>query len=507
MTSGETTTVTKDDQMRIHLGANTRPISFEYYVKDLGNEQVTSATYYYHYDLHGNVIRVTDSSGTTQITYTYDQLGTITSTTNANSIYNPFTYMGEAQIIQDSEFDTSGATPKTGLYASGSSYYNPETGTFLQGAGIPATTNPTSNFAEMAMATESRLQQQQMMAAVSSVNGGRKTGVTQAMSKTVTSAKPNQGENPPDPSKLPRPEATWTMEINADMYIHSNMMTPIKAPGASEDPIIITPPWSGGGDIVPPSGTRPEPGPRDIVTTTLLCSSFVDWRQFDIMANVHIPDDVVWFDPVEVAREEYERTHATGEGISMPNEDGNEMSEETPMGKIRIYPKDYLGLAQCARDFWLHGQNKTSDKKEIERRNALWNKLSTDEKSWIEKGLALFIGLLMQLGVCGLDALIEASNLVEGMIDALNNNGVWTSPIIDAGGNNKYIIEIDFSKHPPQQRIIRLTGPSTSSSGGLGFVTDKYVNFGDNTLPRPNPGGGGERILPWPPGWTPPVEF
>ncbi|MBP7733561.1 MAG: hypothetical protein KA140_07385 [Caldisericia bacterium] len=141
-------TTTKDDEMRIHLGANSRPISFEYYTENQNTQQTTSATYYYHYDLHGNVIRVTNSSGTTVISYTYDQLGTIVSETNANSIYNPFTYMGEAQIIHDDEFDTSGTTPKTGLYSSGSGYYNPKTGTFLGGSGAPASSNPTSTSAE-----------------------------------------------------------------------------------------------------------------------------------------------------------------------------------------------------------------------------------------------------------------------------------------------------------------------------------------------------------------------
>jgi YD repeat-containing protein len=95
--SGEGEVTTKDDEMRIHLGANSRPISFEYYTENQSTQQTTSATYYYHYDLHGNVIRVTDSSGTTQITYTYDPLGNILTESNSSSICNPFTYMGEAQ--------------------------------------------------------------------------------------------------------------------------------------------------------------------------------------------------------------------------------------------------------------------------------------------------------------------------------------------------------------------------------------------------------------------------
>jgi len=156
----EDETITKNDQMRIHLGANSRPISFEYYT-DIGTEQQASETYYYHYDLHGNVIRVTDDAGTTEITYTYDALGTIVSETNTNSIYNPFTWSGEAQVINDPEFDTSAASPKTGLYNSGSGYYNPETGTFLSGTGMPADVNPTSTRHEDVSAMLTRPMSQQ----------------------------------------------------------------------------------------------------------------------------------------------------------------------------------------------------------------------------------------------------------------------------------------------------------------------------------------------------------
>ena len=212
-TTGETTTVTKDDQMRIHLGANTRPISFEYYTKNLGNEQVTSATYYYHYDLHGNVIRVTDSSGTTQITYTYDQLGTITSTTNANSIYNPFTYMGEAQIIQDSEFDTSGATPKTGLYNSGSGYYNPETGTSLGGSGAPASSNPVSGSMEEPSAQSTRPSSQLGGGTtIATVAGGMPSSDTPASCGDVVPEVPYEGLIKPAVVSQPPQDTTQCLD-------------------------------------------------------------------------------------------------------------------------------------------------------------------------------------------------------------------------------------------------------------------------------------------------------
>jgi YD repeat-containing protein len=179
--------VVKDDEMRIHLGANSRPISFEYYTENLETSQTTSATYYYHYDLHGNVIRVTNSSGTTVITYTYDPLGNILTESNSNSICNPFTYMGEAQVIHDSEFDTSSSSPKTGLYNAGSGYYNPETGTALGGTGAPASTNPTSATAEEPTAQSTRSASQLGgHAAISAIAGSVPSSSTPASSSDAT---------------------------------------------------------------------------------------------------------------------------------------------------------------------------------------------------------------------------------------------------------------------------------------------------------------------------------
>jgi YD repeat-containing protein len=183
----EDTTVVKDDEMRIHLGANSRPISFEYYTENQSTQQTTSATYYYHYDLHGNVIRVTDSSGTTEIIYTYDPLGNILTESNTNSIYNPFTYMGEAQVIHDSEFDTSSSSPLTGLYNSGSGYYNPETGTALCGTGAPASTNPTSASAEEPTAQSTRpASQLGIHSSIAAIGGGVPSSSTLASSSDVS---------------------------------------------------------------------------------------------------------------------------------------------------------------------------------------------------------------------------------------------------------------------------------------------------------------------------------
>jgi YD repeat-containing protein len=186
--------VVKDDEMRIHLGANSRPISFEYYTENLETSQTTSATYYYHYDLHGNVIRVTNSSGTSVITYTYDPLGNILTESNSSSIYNPFTYMGEAQVIHDSEFDTSSSSPLTGLYNAGSGYYNPETGTFIQGSGVPATTNPTSIDFETPTAQVTNPVEQSVYEGVSAaIEGGEQSDGTAVSSNDVIPEEQNEG--------------------------------------------------------------------------------------------------------------------------------------------------------------------------------------------------------------------------------------------------------------------------------------------------------------------------
>jgi YD repeat-containing protein len=130
---GEGQTVLRDEEMKIHLGANGQPISYEW-VKHVGGN-TTQATYYYHYDIHGNVLKITDSSENTKITYTYDVLGKILTETNPDSILNFFTFRGASQTIWDSE---------VGMYYSGG-YYRPDTGTALQGTGAPVLTNPASS--------------------------------------------------------------------------------------------------------------------------------------------------------------------------------------------------------------------------------------------------------------------------------------------------------------------------------------------------------------------------
>ena len=148
----DSSTTLLDQELIYHIGANSQPISFEW-TRHTGtgeSQTTTTSTYYYHYDVHGNTLKVTDTNQDTRITYTYDTLGNITSQTNPDSIPNPFTFMGASQTILDTE---------TGLYFS-SGYYNPQTGTLLQGTGSPAMPNPTSISTINSMSTSSLPEQQ-----------------------------------------------------------------------------------------------------------------------------------------------------------------------------------------------------------------------------------------------------------------------------------------------------------------------------------------------------------
>jgi RHS repeat-associated protein len=93
-------------------------------------EQVnTSATYWFHHDQLGSTRLLTDSTGTSQATYTYDPFGGLASSTG--SITNPFLYCGE---YKDSE---------SGLYFLRARYFEPSTGQFIShDAAVSATRSP-----------------------------------------------------------------------------------------------------------------------------------------------------------------------------------------------------------------------------------------------------------------------------------------------------------------------------------------------------------------------------
>jgi RHS repeat-associated protein len=80
--------------------------------------QHSSATYYYHYDALGNVVALSNASGSCVETYEYSVFGEVAASDTTNP--NPFMFTGR-------EFDK-----ETGLYFYRARYYAPEIGRFLQ---------------------------------------------------------------------------------------------------------------------------------------------------------------------------------------------------------------------------------------------------------------------------------------------------------------------------------------------------------------------------------------
>jgi len=77
------------------------------------------ATYYYSFDALGSVADLTNSSGTTEITYSYDAWGNPTATPISGAPTNPIQY-------------TAAYNDPTGLTHLGARQYDPTTGRFLQ---------------------------------------------------------------------------------------------------------------------------------------------------------------------------------------------------------------------------------------------------------------------------------------------------------------------------------------------------------------------------------------
>ncbi len=73
---------------------------------------------YYHYNAHGDVVQLTNSSGTVTKNYTYDAFGVEQDASDSDA--NPFRYCGE-------QFDE-----ETGNYYLRARYYSPEVGRFTQ---------------------------------------------------------------------------------------------------------------------------------------------------------------------------------------------------------------------------------------------------------------------------------------------------------------------------------------------------------------------------------------
>jgi RHS repeat-associated protein len=78
-----------------------------------------NATYFYHYNAHGDVIALTDEQGNIVARYQYDAWGNILSQSGALAEENPYRYAGY-------QYDN-----ETGLYYLIARYYHPEHGVFL----------------------------------------------------------------------------------------------------------------------------------------------------------------------------------------------------------------------------------------------------------------------------------------------------------------------------------------------------------------------------------------
>jgi RHS repeat-associated protein len=89
---------------------------------------LTTATRYYYvycvYNGHGDVVALSDANGIIAATYSYDEYGILTtsSETFANGWSNPYRYDGRDSVRYD---------PETGLYWMGVRAYDPTLGRFL----------------------------------------------------------------------------------------------------------------------------------------------------------------------------------------------------------------------------------------------------------------------------------------------------------------------------------------------------------------------------------------
>lgn len=117
-TSGNTNQFVWDVAGGLPLLLKDGSTNYIYGPSGLPLEQVTSsATSYYHHDQLGSTRVLTDSSGSSVATYTFDPYGNLVSTTG--SIVNPFLFTGQ---YRDGE---------SGLYYIRARYYDPNTGQFI----------------------------------------------------------------------------------------------------------------------------------------------------------------------------------------------------------------------------------------------------------------------------------------------------------------------------------------------------------------------------------------
>ena len=98
-----------------------------YFDHATGTVTWNGVTYYYVYNLQGDVIAILDGNGTCVAEYIYDAWGYLVYTYGSLGFLNPLTYRG---YVYDHE---------TGLYYLQSRYYSPEIGRFLNADNYPST--------------------------------------------------------------------------------------------------------------------------------------------------------------------------------------------------------------------------------------------------------------------------------------------------------------------------------------------------------------------------------
>lgn len=124
----------KDEIMKILHGDGNMPLSFEWTRHNFQTGQDVTDTYYYHYDIGGNLIAVTNTLGAVVAAYQYDPLGNVIGESNPLNLPMFFTFRAVKQAFWDREI---------GIYYT-EGYYRPDSGSRLQGTGHPESQNMVS---------------------------------------------------------------------------------------------------------------------------------------------------------------------------------------------------------------------------------------------------------------------------------------------------------------------------------------------------------------------------
>ncbi len=119
---------TWDDCINIYLyDENGSPVGFQYRYENMASD--TFHTYFYEKNVFGDIIAIYDANGVKQVSYSYDAFGNSTETVHVSTTrakYNNLRYRG---YYYDKE---------TGFYLTGTRYYDPEIGRFINADSVIA---------------------------------------------------------------------------------------------------------------------------------------------------------------------------------------------------------------------------------------------------------------------------------------------------------------------------------------------------------------------------------